>query len=233
MENQKLKEQLEAIKKHHKETYDYICGQINILNESIDKTYSRPEGKAEEEKKEYTILSFVNNSGDLFNIDPDGEYRFKTWPSNVSLSLESCLDGTLKIHSIRRESDGEVFTLGDKIFQGKDHEAICKFSITEDKKGIIVYAETGMMFLPAAQKAPIRKPILITEDGVEIFEGDKYWSVICFDAPTVGSADYSWELDKRIHKTFSTKEAAEEYIKWNKPMYSLNDVKEALTKVMC
>lgn len=85
---------------------------------------------------------------------------------------------------------------------------------------------------PSLVEAPIRKPILVTEDGVEVFEGDKCYCVNL----TLGLVkienmeEYIYHNKKNYHKFFSSKIAAEEYIKWNKPMYSLNDVSEARDK---
>lgn len=73
-------------------------------------------------------------------------------------------------------------------------------------------------------KDAIKSEVLFrSEDGVDIFEGDKTcwinnWTVTNF-------ADWKRNNNKKeLH--FSTKEAAEEYILMNKPQYSLNDIIE-------
>lgn len=70
-----------------------------------------------------------------------------------------------------------------------------------------------------------KKPLFITEDGKEIFESDKYWitygtteikdyiALPGFSFPNIGDS-----------KRFSTKEAAEEYILYNLPCLSVNDI---------
>ena len=66
-------------------------------------------------------------------------------------------------------------------------------------------------------------PLFKTEDGVEIAEGDTFWSVTT-----------TWNIDKiKCTKDiiqpdgfvdFSTKEAAEQYVNKHKPIYSKQDI---------
>lgn len=141
--------------------------------------------------------------------------------------------------SVRRERDGEVFTLGDKIVSTKEsyksiNVTIKNFEFNKIADGGIYLCDiTEGIALNAAQKAPIRKPILVTEDGVEIFEGDNFslfsvctkanWQETRYTAIQTSYLSKEW-------KHFHTKEAREEYIKWNKPMYSLNDINKANNK---
>jgi len=81
-------------------------------------------------------------------------------------------------------------------------------------------------------KEHTRKPIFVSADGKEIFEGDKYYPV------NIGKNEYyTWKtydcepdgLNKNttIYKHimyFSTEEARQEYIDNNKPKYSLADI---------
>lgn len=69
-----------------------------------------------------------------------------------------------------------------------------------------------------------RKCLFTTEDGKQIFKEDIYFLV-----------DTSWLLNRLMAhgnhgiyegKRFSTEAAAREYVRLNKPMYSLNDVKK-------
>jgi len=184
-----------------------------------------PEFWEEVKEKEYTILSFINSSGDLFNIDENGDYRYKTWSKNItSLSLKDMLAYNNKIHSVHREKDGEIFTLGDNLVYGNDAMPIKKFSIIHSDE-IALHFGDGMIALAPARKAPPRKPILITEDKVEIFDAK-----VCFGV-SQGFKIYEEYINKNIaeswlqgKKLFSTEKAAQEYIKWSKPMYSLNDI---------
>jgi len=74
-------------------------------------------------------------------------------------------------------------------------------------------------------------PLFTTEDGVDVFKGDKVYYV---ETEDMESANYKvneytvkesgrFTSDKSLH-AFSTKEKAEEYILMNKPCLSLNDL---------
>ena len=76
-----------------------------------------------------------------------------------------------------------------------------------------------------------KQPLFTTEDGVDIFEGDKVYYIETNDTTENSfkvneyTIQYSGRFlsDNTLH-SFSTKEKAEEYILLNKPVLSLNDV---------
>jgi hypothetical protein len=75
-----------------------------------------------------------------------------------------------------------------------------------------------------------KKPILTTHDGVDLFEGDKYFPIhnryITNGAESTVKQDYKkCNYTHEDYIIFSTKEKAQEYIDYNKPKYSLNDIK--------
>lgn len=76
-----------------------------------------------------------------------------------------------------------------------------------------------------------KQPLFTTEDGVEIFENDKYWFVKPLQDYYLGEViaiEHSMTGRKQENiLDFSTKEKAEEYIIMNKPCLSLNDVNKA------
>jgi len=199
-----------------------------------------PEFWEEVKEKEYTILSYISNVlSDRFIYDGVGGYKSETLGTTIKKDYieKSLTSERIKINSIQRKSDGEIFTLGDAIsgiegsrfmgytishFEPNKIHSNKIYLLNEDKEGVT---------LTDARKASPRKPILITEDKVKIFEGEICWYV--------NGTWYcgSTEIDKEIYeerkshyKYYSTEKAAQEYIKWNKPMYSLNDVKVALDK---
>ena len=69
-----------------------------------------------------------------------------------------------------------------------------------------------------------------TEDGVDVFKGDKFYICKLHDwklIPCSASKNATFSIDKS--KKFSTKEAAEEYILMNKPCLSINDISSMST----
>ena len=78
----------------------------------------------------------------------------------------------------------------------------------------------------------IKEPILTTEDGYEIFEGDKVYFVEIGEylhkgCEIVNSYKNNYILDKDF-KFFKTKENAEKYIYENKPEFSRKQILDAL-----
>jgi len=76
----------------------------------------------------------------------------------------------------------------------------------------------------------VKKPILTTYDGVELFEGDKYWYVLTslyiYDSIVIKCDIFSSNAIR-----FSTKEKAQEYVNLHQKKYSLNDINEALNNL--
>lgn len=72
----------------------------------------------------------------------------------------------------------------------------------------------------------VKQPLFKTEDGKEIYEGDNTFGI---DEKYQFLKFNGWvwkknESPNKLHKHFSTKEKAEEYIIMNKPCLSINDV---------
>ena len=78
-------------------------------------------------------------------------------------------------------------------------------------------------------------PLFVTEDGVEIFKGDNYWFVVKSDleilkawTPRLHICDWDYSDGYKKpplgHVQFSTEKAAKNWIKLNKPQYSLQDI---------
>ena len=170
-------------------------------------------------KKDYEILSVITNNN-----------KFIEKVYNQDATIEPYW----KIHSVKRLSDGEIFTIGD-IVKCED----CKGKITSlEIYGNDIYLtgiDNKMPFGFTLCKAldcfeipqKIKTPLFTTEDGVDIFEGDDYYHT-----------DIKWKIHKSTnakinsgnligvkgYNYFSTKEKAEEYILMNEPVLSLKDV---------
>ena len=182
-------------------------------------------------EKDYEILSFRGRrfKEDIWKLLPNGDYNYgiinidgnyKNW------SKDMCLKA-LDIHSIKRLSDSEVFTVGDKTNNG----TISKFEV--DTSGVRVFFEekpknyhVSLNTIKHAKTALFR-----TEDGVDIFEGDIIFGVnmdwkVFSHYTDLQNKVKSWG----IKPIFSTKEAAEEYINLKKPYLSNKDVLDEINK---
>lgn len=197
----------------------------------------------------YEILSFRANTGLLRIKDSNGIFQANGDAKRENTTEQYLLneDGW-DIHSVKRLSDGEVFSIGDKInFRGlygnnseHKYDTIRGFDLKQDANLGILY-HNGLVGLSKIEK--YKESILTTEDGITIFEGDVHY-YIWLKEPTLGqeinkiykNATKSLHGDEKWLKdvvTFSTKESAEKYLKENEKKYSLNDIKEIVKKLDC
>jgi hypothetical protein len=183
----------------------------------------------------YQILSFSfprQWEGRIATIQPNGKYGTTlggcSWALNSLLNVGACVKtGDIKIHSVKRLSDGEVFTLGDLAKDGKYGyvDIIKELRVSRDGKSIYVSTE-NLSWGQLIEDIDKVKPLFLTEDGVEVFEGTSYFCVNT--APHLWSlfeqtAKERTQLNKGV-KAFSTKELAEEFLLMSKPLLSLNDL---------
>ncbi len=142
------------------------------------------------------------------------------------------LDNDLKdktIFKIKRLSDGEIFTIGDKLEHNMVIESF-KFENFGNGEKLTAQDKNGGRFLNELKK--VKQKLFTTEDGVDIFKGDL---VVCFDKDSfcIRNKTYLFKEHDKNDKTylfFSTKEKAEEYILYNKPLLTLRDIDELLCK---
>jgi len=197
----------------------------------------------EEPKLDYEILSFKRNesskkyAGTTFTLSSNGTYNPSFKESN--LTLEHCLKGGFNIHSVKRLSDGEIFTVGDKWLENFDmlvyiiekiRFGVCNNGIYFDGSHSSEIKKSQYHGKPLldAMKYVEKKPLFTTEDGVDIFEGEPYYLVyipqcnLNSENPCISFNKQFFDKDK--HKLFSTKEEAEVYIIMNKQCLSLNDI---------
>lgn len=134
------------------------------------------------------------------------------------------------IHKIKRLSDGEIFTVGNKITgYHEDARSIQTIRICTYTGRIRLEQSGGYTDLMYATK--VKQPISLTHDGKDIFEGDTVWWVnkktFCSDyfVPTPSVIFFS-----DINVYFLTQEAASDYISRNKPRLSIEDCFKILQK---
>ena len=196
--------------------------------------------------KHVSLESIAEERGDLyyFNHSWGGSFipkRFiensNDWEEVKELDYEiikSCpIEGS--IFSVKRVSDGEIFTIGDKI---DSHSGVFKINkINIFKKSVRFWADyttsdSVAYTLKYVQKA--KEPLLTTQDGIELFEGDVYYFIwlsspaSCQKINTVYNHileplanNTNWSENARF---FAEKENAERYINLNSPKYSIKDI---------
>lgn len=186
-------------------------------------------------EKDYEILT-IRAQSILHYKQSSGGFKSRSGASYIAVN---CLEG-YGIHSVKRLSDGEVFTIGDNITfyrpdqGGKNYNCKITNFYEVDKQMNIT---TNGLCENIKNILHIKKPLFTTEDGVYIFEGDEFYyptgdlNYIYKEKTPIKTIHDSKSYDNLLkyclvvsnHK-FSTKEAAEKYILLNKPCLSLNEV---------
>lgn len=211
----------------------YIRKDIfSINNYKKDLVEDNPEFWEEVIDKNYEVISYMSKGNILY---PKGAVV-----DAIMLVNLYCVDSSLfYVNSVRRLSDGEVFTLGDRVkYKDNGHVGSCnigKFYLN-DQGDCVVHGEKGYKEfsenINLIEKV-IEKPLFKTEDGFDIFKGDKYYvphingenrelSGKCLELIAVNSKYCN------VFSRFSTKEKAEDYITMNKPCLSLKDIESEI-----
>lgn len=192
-----------------------------------------PENWEEVVEKDYEILSFSqNNKNSYWKLDSQLKETFCLVDGRHHLlSLNEMLkEESYNIHSVKRLSDGEVFTVGDKLKAGIYQHKINGFIINKKGQLMMEYLFPDKYYNQLSTLQHIKKPLFTTEDGVDVFEGDNvHWVCDEFTYFYTKNVDETHcnlinSSKKGVFKIFPTKEAAEEYILMNKPCLSINDV---------
>ena len=137
-----------------------------------------------------------------------------------------------RIHSIKRKSDGEIFTINDNTNYG-----IIK-NIHVNGNTFCIMTKDFTVYNSVKTILKVKQLLFTTEDGVDIFEGDNLYSIddrFNIKKHRLFNARYDDKtlLNNRVffnseYKHFSTKEKAEEYILMNKPCLSYGEIQEYL-----
>jgi len=178
-----------------------------------------------EELKDYEILSYkYENRIFKYTLNPPiiGVSGFRHYENNGGILDEYSMKDLIPsptIHSVKRLSDGKVFTIGDSCLHKPTNT---KFIINT-----IYFIDTQLVvnnyYLFNIEH--IKEPLFTTFDNVDIYEGDEYYT-IWKDLRSNFIMRYNADKTsgKDIHITyFSTKQAAENYIICNKPVLSLTE----------
>lgn len=183
------------------------------------------------QKIDYEILSFRLHQHCIAKLGCDGLYH--TVPNDqIGKTLEEMLAqiSNIKmcytIHSVKRLSDGEVFTVGDKIklITGHNNRIIAQIVVIENE---IRFNNTNNGEIDLDKAIKIKSPLFTTEDGVDVFEGDYVYSIGDFII-----FNYLVKENNTIPLiSFSTKEKAEQYILMNNPQISLKTISDTLKKL--
>lgn len=190
-------------------------------------------------ERDWEILSFTfDGIPTMAHIQRGGKYSCANLLSREAghHSYDNMIKGDWSIHSVKRLSDGEILTIGDKVGTPGNEYPIAEFKIHSGENTILVssYYEknrSGSYNTRLADVIKLKHPLFTTSDGVDVFEGDIFWSVTpTFNKIERQVTNNKWSRDFiKTDTHFAKKENAEKYIKYNEPKYSLNDIKRKLS----
>lgn len=179
----------------------------------------------------WEILEFKIDYGGMSGVVFKQNKAHKNWyipqihsnnPFRYEHNLTTLLNQKAAIHSVLRKSDGQMFSVGDRIVSKMNPSApftIIKIQVINDTA---IYLDNCPLDR-ALKLPPERSKILTTSDGVDIFEGDKYVGVqkgtfeILIDVKSPFNCHENW-------LTFSTRDKAVEYVKRKKEIFSVDDI---------
>lgn len=138
---------------------------------------------------------------------------------------QNILKNNWEIYQVKRLSDGEIFTIGDRLHGydlGRSVE-LTMFKIDKNKC-LVGHRDLGLINIKNCKKA--KQPLFKSEDGVDIFEGDL---VVCFDIDSFCLRNRTYrfkeeDINDKNYLFFSTEAKAEEYILMNKPILNVKEI---------
>jgi len=181
-------------------------------------------------EKDYEVLSYIKKDNSAITTKREnGFFLNSMFKDSHGVYSDYQLLNTWNIYSVKRLSDGEIFTVGDKIDCKGWFGNIIKFEIINNELKIFQQQHiNSSKYKPLLIQdlIKVKQPLFKTEDGKEIYEGDNTFGI---DEKYQFLKFNGWvwkknESPNKLHKHFSTKEKAEEYIIMNKPCLSINDV---------
>jgi hypothetical protein len=192
-----------------------------------------------DKKAEWEILSITKNDyGTLFTLQNDGRYKNDEWDRSWTYNELLNNPKGYSIHSVKRLSDGSIWTIGDQIEWAtcNNHGTIEGFEVSPRNNQMLAKHYSGGVSIMNIRKQTI-EPLFTTEDGVEIFhEHYMVWVVNSAWALMHKSVTQKLLWDDRpelegCFKYFSTEEAANDYVNCNKPALCVKDIHTILIQL--
>lgn len=221
---------------------NFIIDNVQHFHQPLSIVENNSEYWQEITKPEYTILSFYRKSDNMVFFMSIGEsygVKYKRKDSAFLYSLEEFTTKSkgnwteeFEIYQVRRESDDEVFTIGDTYIT-KVNRKVRTIKLIFLNEGSICIHDSPEIFeefdCELHHLIKSKQPLFTTEDGVDIYDDsltpycvDTFWTIINF-FPKRTMKGFTINPNSG-DKYFSSKEKAEEFIMMNKPCLSLKDV---------
>jgi hypothetical protein len=203
----------ELVKELVRGTFNYGVS----LDEAVEKFKQSKLSKP----KEFEILRCFDEDSSYTH-----EYISKELQNKEQL-ITNCDDEKCKIYSVKRLSDNEVFSVGDKVEWGKLYTIKRLFVSDNGLMWCDLVSEKGKEYhnvnFGALDK--IKTPLFVTDDGIKVFDENQtihgvltdFWIKVSY-TPHLAS------MFKEHGKWFSSEEKRDQYILMNKPLLSLQEI---------
>lgn len=188
---------------------------------NISKT---PEYWEEVIEKDYKILLWRDDSYKtpiIYKVDKEGKFTGTPKIGPYFTQEDAFYEIDFNIHSVKRKSDSEIFTVGDmvktKYFKGELKTITLKSNIIFINLDTYINKCEFTAVLNDLTKT--KKPLFTTEDNYKVYKDDFYWCV--------NTAPHLWSIFQQIAKentklnkgvlAFKSVDLAEKYVEENKP----------------
>lgn len=138
----------------------YVNRNRNTVLEYIDRDYveNNPDWfKENEQPKDWVVQSFINKHGAIANIMLSGKYDYAPNSELTAFEYENMIKVN-EIHSVKRTSDNEVFTIGDTVTIVGE---ITGFQIDDNKIKALTHAKGNWQFLNSISHIKKEQPVPI------------------------------------------------------------------------
>ncbi len=222
------------------DTYgQYVTNDCTIFHkeevENYPQFWQEIKKQSSSTEKDYEILDIIHKKfRSVVSYENGGGVYPKDFLSNTYRNKEHFVDCFVnknsdiwEINSVKRIKDGEVFTRGNLTNKG----IIEKLDNINGIFCVRIKTDRGVLTTYLNKIEHVRKPIFQTLDGIDVFEGDEYYTVFTMndkryetwtvtDKPFIASGKSKHYIHKDIFY-FAKKETAENYILMNKPCLSI------------
>lgn len=190
-----------------------------------DPIFAKLEDTTRKKNKDQEILS-IKYEDEIFTKD-----NLSVFDNIVEGSMRFEVHNKWTIHSVKRLSDGAVFTIGDIV-----RFPTIEGYITAITERYIAIQDVTTRIANVSQVIPKAKKLFTTLDGVDVFVGDIVYclhrddnSIVTGIVSETKTDPYPFSKDVPV---FSSQKKAKEYVRMNTVKYSLKDVQDAYKKLI-
>jgi hypothetical protein len=193
------------------------------IKKAIEEVLNPPASTPAPEDKGWQIVEFASSDVRLIK-HKDG--AFGTYGATESELINS---SGHTIWAVKRMSDGEVFSVGERVIRNGYEDKVYQFQIDGNNMKVAFHGGDviGLFDLQTIQKLPPKPlPLFTTNGGIDIFPGQPYWHITSDWTPQMEIATEARreQYKNREMVTFVTESAANEYIFFNNPHFSLHEI---------